>query len=254
MKTVKLLKSFGQTHSAVGIMLHVILLESALELIPREITQLKEIQRNASRRGKKPGELLLDQTHHGRSMTQLERHERRGRPDIVYLSLMSLLETPLCRQNTLSVYVHMQDGRIIELASEVRLPRNYNRFIGLFEQLLLVGSVPPDGTPLLRIMDYDLAQLITRIGSQSPRVTTALMVEGGHPTSFLDLQSFFLERRETPMIVGVGAFPHGDFSKRVSELFETQLRLDSDVMMAWHVCTEVVWAYHGALERAQHIH
>jgi rRNA small subunit pseudouridine methyltransferase Nep1 len=232
-------------------MLHVILLESALELIPKELTSLKEIQRHAFRRGKKPGEILLDQTHHGRSMTRLEDHTRRGRPDIVYLSLMSLLETPLCKQNELSIHVHLQDGRIIEVNNEVRLPRNYGRFTGLFEQLLLEGSVPPKGTPLLRVTDHNLDDLLLQIGSGSSNGTEVLMVEDGQPTSFLDLQSLFLKQIQTPLIVGVGAFPHEEFSDKVSSLFETRLRLNSDVMMAWHVCAEVVWAYSSAQERVQ---
>ncbi|RDE15127.1 MAG: 16S rRNA methyltransferase, partial [Candidatus Thorarchaeota archaeon] len=65
-------------------MLHVILLDCALELVPSEISSFKEVQKQAGRRGKKPNEILLDQTHHGRAMTKLDRADRRGRPDIVF--------------------------------------------------------------------------------------------------------------------------------------------------------------------------
>ncbi|MHA1288609.1 MAG: 16S rRNA methyltransferase, partial [Candidatus Thorarchaeota archaeon] len=99
-------------------MLHMILLECAMELVPSEISALKQIQKHAARRGKKSIELLLDQSHHGREMTRLEDGLQRGRPDIVFHSLMSILETPLCKSGNLTVHLHLQDGRIIEVNPE----------------------------------------------------------------------------------------------------------------------------------------
>ena len=82
-------------------MLHIILLDCALELVPSEISSMKQIQKHATRRDKKTTEILLDQSHHGRAMTKLSDYERRGRPDITFLSLMSILETPLCKEGLL---------------------------------------------------------------------------------------------------------------------------------------------------------
>ena len=90
-----------------------ILLECAMELVPSELSALKQIQKHAARRGKKSTELLLDQSHHGREMTRLEDGLQRGRPDIVFHSLMSILETPLCKSGNLTVHLHLQDGRIV---------------------------------------------------------------------------------------------------------------------------------------------
>ncbi len=224
-------------------MLHVILLDSALELVPSEISALKEIQRYASRKGKKPGEILLDQTHHGRSMTRLDEHRRRGRPDIVYLSLMTLLETPLCKEGHLSVHIHCQDGRIIELDRSVRLPRNYDRFVGLFEQLLSEGAVPPDGPPLLRITGENLSQLLDRIHQKSGDILSILAAEDGESTTIADFEAMLPSSVKTPVAIGIGAFPHGDMSSEIKSLFDRHLRLDSDMMMAWHVCAEAVWVY-----------
>ncbi len=223
-------------------MLHVILLDSALELIPSEITSQKIIQRHASRRGKKPTELLLDQNHHGQSMLKLENHERRGRPDIAYLCLMTLLESPLCKGGLLRVYIHLQDGRIIETNPSVRLPRNYDRFVGLFEQILLHGKVPPKGDSLLWITDYTLSSLLEKIQGKDESISI-LATEGGKKTSLKQLSNIFPTDETQNVVIGVGAFPHGDLEESTKKSFETHIELDPEIMMAWHVCGEILWIY-----------
>ncbi len=224
-------------------MLHVILLECAIELVPRELTSLKEIQAHARRRRKKPGQLMLDQTHHGRAMIRLDGKEKRGRPDITFLSLLSILETPLCKAGLLTVHLHLVDGRVIEISPDVRLPRNYDRFVGLFEQLLMNGRIPPEGEPLARMIDTSLPDLISNLAAGSGESLLLLAIENGTKTSAKSLRSILPQDSTMPVILGVGAFPHGDMSNSVKELFSTHLKLDKEVMMAWHVCAEVLWTY-----------
>jgi rRNA small subunit pseudouridine methyltransferase Nep1 len=200
---------------------------------------MKQIQKHATRRGKKPTELLLDQTHHGQAMTKLSDYERRGRPDITFLSLMSVLETPLCKENFLSVYLHLQDGRIVEVRSDVRLPRNYDRFVGLMEQLLSSGRVPPEGDALLHMIDKSLGDLVKDLNAEQ----TILAMEGGQKTTVHSLSKSLPTDTSVPIIMGVGAFPHGALSESTIALFDTKLEFDKEVMMAWHVCAEVVWTY-----------
>jgi rRNA small subunit pseudouridine methyltransferase Nep1 len=229
-----------------------ILLECALELIPSELSSLKQIQKHAARRGKKPTEILLDQSHHGREMTRLEDGLQRGRPDILFHSLISLLETPLCKSGYLTLHLHLQDGRIIEINPEVRLPRNYDRFIGLFEQLLLKGQVPIEGTPLLKITRKSLSDLVTELKKGSSDALSILAIENGLRTPIDSLHSKLPHDASLPVIVGVGAFPHGDFSGELVKLFETHLELDIEVMMAWHVCAEILWTYSSKIGVIQH--
>ncbi|MFW9844030.1 MAG: 16S rRNA methyltransferase [Candidatus Thorarchaeota archaeon] len=224
-------------------MLHMILLECALELVPSEISAMKQVQKHAARRGKKPIEILLDQSHHGREMTRLENGLQRGRPDIVFHSLMSLLETPLCKSGNLTIHLHLQDGRIIEVNPEVRLPRNYDRFVGLIEQLLIKGQVPVDGPPLLKITKKTLPDLVTELKRDGAGAQSILTIENGLKTTIDVLQSKLPVDSSVPVIVGVGAFPHGDFSEDMKKLFEVHLELDTEVMMAWHVCAEILWIY-----------
>ena len=224
-------------------MLHIVLLDCALELMPREISSLKQIQQHASRRKKKPSEILLDQTYHGQSMTRLAQSERRGRPDIAFLSLLSILETPLCKEGILDVHLHLQDGQVVSVQNDVRLPRNYDRFVGLLEQLLLKKQVPPQGTPLLRITQETLEDLILRLKAGPNKAITLLAIEGGKQTTIEGFRSLLPEDPAVPVIVGIGAFPHGTLSEEIVSLFDTHLELDREVMMAWHVCAEIIWTY-----------
>ncbi|TXT56553.1 MAG: Ribosomal RNA small subunit methyltransferase Nep1 [Candidatus Thorarchaeota archaeon] len=224
-------------------MLFIILLECSIELVPSELTALKPIQKHAGRRKKKPTELLLDQSYHGMVMPRLEEHERRGRPDIVFLSLHTLLETPLCKQGGLQLYLHLRDGRIVYVNSQVRIPRNQERFVGLLEQLLVVGRVPPHGDSLLEVTDHTLPSLISDLEAKHSRVKSFIAVEDGESTTFDGLVELYPSDPKEHVVFGVGAFPHGDFSPSVIQLFEKKLCLDVDVMMAWHVCAEILWSY-----------
>ncbi len=224
-------------------MLHIILLECALETIPPEIAGSKEVQSYATRRKKAPSTLLLDQTYHGRAMRRLPNHERRGRPDIVFACLLSILESPLCRAGFLEVYLHLADGRIIEVNPTVRLPRNHERLVGLFEQLLVSGKVPPDGPPLMQIHEMRLQDLIERLTSKRDDALRLLALETGRPTDMDELGALLPADPSVPVVCGVGAFPHGDLSESIRSLFDVHVCLDPEVMMAWHVCSEVLWTY-----------
>ncbi|MDH4213810.1 MAG: 16S rRNA methyltransferase [Candidatus Thorarchaeota archaeon] len=224
-------------------MLTVILLDCALEIVPSEISSFKDIQKQAGRKGKKPNEILLDQTYHGRAMTKLDKSDRRGRPDIIFHSLVTLLETPLCKEGLLRVYLHLQDKRVVEINPEVRLPRNYDRFVGLMEQLLIEKRVPVEGEPLLEITRRTLTDLLSKLKEEHSGTTTILAIEGGKRTGVQDFRDLLPDDASVPVVVGIGAFPHGDLSEDIKQLFDLHLELDREVMMAWHVCAEVLWIY-----------
>ncbi len=229
-------------------MLIVFLLDCALELVPSEISSFKDVQKQAGRKGKKPNEILLDQTYHGRAMTKLDKSDRRGRPDIVFHSLVTLLETPLCKEGLLQVYMHLQDGRVIEINPDVRLPRNYDRFVGLIEQLLINGRVPVEGEPLLQVSKQNLSSFISKLRDESPNAETILTIEGGQKTSIRSFRDLLPDDVSVPVVIGIGAFPHGDISDDIKQLFNKHLELDREIMMAWHVCAEVLWIYSERVE------
>lgn len=180
------------------------LLDSALELVPQDIVKHPAVIKSASKRGKKPEETLLDISLHYYAMKDLKDFNKRGRPDIIHLAMILFLtEIPEIKGE---FYIHTIDSKIIWVNPEMRPPKNYNRFVGLMEQLLKNGKVPTNKEPtLMKIVGSGLKTL-------KPRYKIALLSENGKrisPEKLCELGDDWL--------IGVGAFQHGDFSKEVLE-------------------------------------
>lgn len=192
-------------------MLHLVLADSELETIPKEIATEKAIREEARRVDKKATDLILDSNFHHREMEKLEDKKRRGRPDIVHICLISALDSPLNREGQLKIHLHTRHDKIIEIDPETRIPRSYNRFIGLMEQLFLTGGVPPSD-PLLKIFDKTLQEKLEEIGS----VKTFTLSERGRSVEGRDLFRDFSINDDVAIIVG--GFPHGDYISDVEKL------------------------------------
>lgn len=218
-------------------MLHLLLAESALETVPKQLWSHPSVAKRAKSLGKKPGETLLDRTYHHRAMIQLENDERRGRPDIVHFSLLEALGTPLNKEGLLTVYVHTIDGHIIRVEPKVRLPRNYDRFMGLIEQLYKEGRVPTEGQPLLKLGEGSLGDVLSEV---RPSYVMAFTREGESET--LENAMRTLLRQESPAVI-VGAFPHGGFSKKTIEIADLAVSIDPEMLEAWTVTSRVIYEY-----------
>jgi len=192
-------------------MLHLVLVEAPLELIPLSIATQPIIQMIAKKRGKKPTDMLLDISLHYKAMKYLPKRHKRGRPDIVHRFLIESLGSPFNKMGLLKTYIHTINDEIIEMRQDLRIPKNYNRFIGLMEQLLIEGAVPKD-EPLMWIFKGGLQQLIERI---KPEIII-LMHEKGEYMNVMELAEK-ISRFKNSMIL-VGGFPHGDFEKEIFEL------------------------------------
>lgn len=211
-------------------MLHLVIAEAELELVPESIIDHPSVINYARRRGKRPEEVLLDSTYHHSALRKLEDGERRGRPDIVHICLLNALESIANKEGLLRVYVHTRNDEVIYIKPETRIPRNYNRFVGLMESLFKKGAVP-EGLELLRIEEKNLDDLISEVGPDEVFV----MHESGQrmrPHEFGKLLSEF----ENPLVV-VGGFPHGDFKRNIPS---RKISLYQDPLMAWTVVNEVI--------------
>jgi len=224
-----------------GMELVLILAESAIELVPPELTKHPSVLKLARKRGKKPNEILLDRSYHHTAMRSLKDAEKRGRPDIAHTTLLQLLGTPLNREGLLQTYVHTVDNRVVEIDSDVRLPVNYDRFVGLLEQLYAVGRVPEVGEPLLAIRKQTLNQLL---GEIKPSTTVAFTTLGKYED--LGKLSGKLAKERKPAIL-IGAFPRGHFSKETLDLAGRAVRIDREALEAWVVASRAVYAYELAI-------
>jgi rRNA small subunit pseudouridine methyltransferase Nep1 len=210
-------------------MISIVLAESALETVPKEIADHPSVKRPAERKGKDPTSTLLDISYHYAAMKDLKDWDRRGRPDITYVTLLTLLESPLNKEGRLSIYVHTMKDFIISVDPEVKLPRNYTRFEGLMEQLFEVFKVPPKGKPLMTLKRGTLRDLIRVVGSSR----TFFLTENGRKTK---MESFGKRviKEDRPLIV-IGGFQRGEFSEENLSLADEKISVYKEPLDAWIV-------------------
>ncbi len=214
-------------------MFHIIIADSELETIPKEMASEKPIREEAKKANKKPTDLLLDSNYHHREMEKIEQNERRGRPDIIHACLLTALDTPLNRENLLRIHIHTRHDKIIEIDPETRIPRSYNRFIGLIEQLFQIGAVPPEDS-LLKIHDKTLRQKISEI--EPEKIIT--LSERGERIDRNELLKNISPDQDIAVLIG--GFPHNDFKSDVEEFSDEIIKIYSESLDAVTVLNHII--------------
>lgn len=211
----------------------VILAEASLELVPPEIAHHPAIVRNARRRSKSPREVLLDISLHYAAMRRLKNREKRGRPDIVHVTLLELLSSPLNIEGKLFIRVHTINDYVIEVDPSARIPRNYNRFVGLMEQLLNVGRVPPNSEePLLKALPMSFDTLLKNLGSEG----VILLSEEG---VLMRPEEICRKSVESGEPIVIGGFPHGDFDPLIKERATITASIYKKPLDTWVVASRI---------------
>jgi len=227
--------------------LTLVLVESALQIVPPEIQSHTQIKRYAERREKKPDEVLLDRAFHHAAMQKLARKgyripvEKMGRPDIVHNVLLQIIETPLNWEGMLRVFVHTQDDYVISINPKVRLPKNYVRFVGLIEQLFAQKRVPEKGEPLMQLEKSTLQKLV--------RNTHPSNVLGFSILGKSTLMRNAAERTcklENPLVF-VGGFPRGHFGSGTRSLLNEICSVDHASLDAWVVASRFVYDFEWSI-------
>jgi len=226
--------------------LTLVIAEAALELVPREIWHHELIKKHARKRGKKPWEIVLDKSLHYRAMLSLPQHHKRGRPDIVHVCLLEALGSPLNKRGLLRVYVHTIDNRVISVDPSTRIPRHYYRFVGLMEQLLTEGRIPPNSDkPLMKCTRMTFPELLNELGIE----LSVLMHERGERVKLDDLGSWIASEmvKGRRVAVVVGGFPHGDFNEDVLNAVSRRVSIFDEVLDSWVVTSRILAAVELAL-------
>jgi rRNA small subunit pseudouridine methyltransferase Nep1 len=219
-----------------------ILVESALEVIPQSLRSNPIVVRQARRRETKLSSMLLDVSIHHNLMNGLPDHRRRGRPDIVHMTLLSVLGSPLCKENMMQVYVHTRDDYVIEVDPSTHLPRVYNRFTGLMSQLFETGRVPPlTDKPFLKINKETLGGLLKRLEPTK----TILFTKAGKPAT-METTMRELSRQSKPVIM-IGGFPHEHPSETTQKLADEKTSIDRSMLESWVVAARAVYEYERAI-------
>ena len=214
-------------------MLNIVLADSELELIPSKIQGHNIIKRSAKKSDKNPSEMLLDSNYHHKAMKKLKQSERRGRPDIIHISLLCALESILNKEKELNLFIHTRNDKVIEIDSETRLPRSYNRFIGLFEKLFKTKTVPKD-LELLKLRNETLKNLLNDLNGEK-------LVMTGEGESVTELKKQFPKSGDTTVIIG--GFPKGDY---ISNPKGKKISIYKEQLTAWSTLNEVISEYERA--------
>ncbi|MGP3668256.1 MAG: 16S rRNA methyltransferase [Candidatus Bathyarchaeota archaeon] len=223
-------------------MLNFILVETALETIPAEIQNHPQIKAYAKKVGKKPEKVLLDKSYHYQAMGKLPFKEKRGRPDIVHFTLLEVLGSPLNLEGLIKTYIHTFVNYVIYVNPETRLPKNYNRFVGLIEQLFQVGKIPLEGKTLLTLEKLNIENLIKKLNPSK----TFLLTEKGKPLTPTMLAEK-LEKENNPIIM-VGGFPHGEFKDETLKLADEKVCIDPKPLDTWIVTSRIITTYEAKIK------
>jgi len=199
--------------------------------VPGELRNDPSVVGDARRRGVDASRILLDRSFHHRAMLRLREGPKRGRPDLVHVTLLNITGTPLYSEGGVKVYVHTYANEVIELQEKTRIPKSYFRFRGLLEQ----AFTEKPKTGLLRVRDSSFERLLKEIGSDS---VVGLSTQG-RKTSMDELSAMIGAARK-PCVV-IGGFPAGHFSPKALEEMDELLRIHDKALEAHVVAARVIY-------------
>ena len=216
-------------------MITIILAESSLELIPNEMHNHPSVTSYSKKFKKDPSKTLLDNSWHFGAMKGLENEIKRGRPDILHLTLLSLCTTPAFYENKITVFVHTINDEIISINNNTRLPKSYHRFQGLMEKLFLTKKIESEDEILMKIEKLSLSQIISKI---KPTKIIGLTTNGQKTT----LGKLVEQIQENSCIL-IGGFQKGHFSKETEKIIEKSFSIHDSSLEAHLVASRLVYEY-----------
>jgi len=211
--------------------LNLIIAEAALELVPDELARHPSVRNDARRRELAPTELLLDRSTHHSAMLKLHENYKRGRPDLVHLTLLSVTSTPLYQSGRLGVYIHTRNNLVLEFREKTRPPKSYFRFRDLMQKVL--KERPSSG--LIRVRSASIPELLRQL---SPDLTVGLSVQG-KPVALENLARQVAASKNTAVLIG--GFPKGHFTPETTKSLDLLARVDVNPLDAHVVAARFVY-------------
>lgn len=213
-------------------MIHLVFAEASLELVPTNLLSHPSVKKYAERFNKGTS-ILLDDSYHHSAMRNLKHWEKRGRPDIVHLSLLEALGSPLCKEGKLKLYVHTWDDNLLIIDPSTRLPRNYNRFKGLMEQLLAETGKKSELIAVKK--GITIKALMDVLGCGNAVIGFS---RKGEKRKLKDI--FSDSDLQGDVAVVIGGFPRGGFSDAVAAVIVHKISLHELRLDAWVVTSRVL--------------
>ena len=216
-------------------MLSLVLAESSLELVPKELQLHNSVISQSRKLGKNPSEILLDNSWHFGAMKGIKDEIKRGRPDLVHISLLEACTIPLYYEKKIMVYVHTINDKVIFIGEDVHLPKSYHRFAGLIEKLFLEKVIQADGRKLLEIKDMTFDQLLEEI---RPKRIIGLSTQGIKSSC-----ENVAKKLTSDSCLVIGGFPKGHFSDKIKKRFEYLVSVNNSPLESHVVISRVLYEY-----------
>lgn len=203
-----------------------LLAEAEVELMPAEIARDPKVQARAKKRRRAAEHLLLDQAADHEAMRSLPEGDRRGRPDIVHLCALLLLDSPLAARGEIRLLVHTRRDVLITPRAAWRPPRSQAKTYQLLEDGLRQGSVPHGDPILVAERGVTLREALGRCAGA--RVLLDETGEAARTAAFEDIA-----RTHADLTLVLGAFPRGGFRQVDARDFDRTLRVAATPISAW---------------------
>lgn len=216
-------------------MLYIILAESSLELIPKKIHNHPSVTSYSKKFKKNSSNTLLDNSWHFGAMKGLDNEIKRGRPDIIHLTLLSLCTTPVFYKNKIKIFVHTVNDEVISINNNTRLPKSYHRFQGLMEKLFLTKKIESEDEILMEMKNSSLSQLVSKI---KPTRIIGLTTQGQK----ICLDKLVEQIEENSCII-LGGFQKGHFSNETEKIIDKSFSINDSSLEAHLVASRLAYEY-----------
>lgn len=212
----------------ISIILYDASLQSAVEF-PENFLRHKAIQNDAAREGCPAEQLIVDIARHYPAIRELESSTRLkiGRPDLVHVSLLTMLHHPLMTVNPHRAYVQTIGDNWFSVPSDWRIPVNYIRFMGLMRQLFFSRRVPDSKKPILELKKGNLGELIEIEGLSGRKI---LLSSTGDLIAAEDLAANI---SKSGGILIVGGFQKGEPSKMAIDVADEVCSISPQELSSW---------------------
>ena len=216
-------------------MIFLIIAESALELVPNNLQSHPSVLSQSQKIGKRPSNILLDNSWHFAAMKGIENEIKRGRPDLVHFSILEATSIPLYATNKIKIFVHTITDKVITIGENVHIPKSYHRFTGLIEKLFQEKTISSNNQELLSIKDQTFGELVDEI---NPTKIIGLSTTG----KLTSLENLGKNLPENCCIV-IGGFQKGHFSELIRSRFNDVYSIEKTSLEAHVVVARMLYEY-----------
>lgn len=220
-------------------MLNLIIADSELELIPFDMLEDYAIRKYAKKKNKPAKEIILDSNfmHGAIDRYYPGKSNRMGRPDIIYIVLQVAMESILNKKGKLRVFVHTKNNMIITINPETRIPKSYNRFVGLMEDLFKKEEIRSGDNILLSLSEGHVEDLVPQIGAGR----TVVFSPRGAVSRIGEVIS-----TDEDITAIIGGFSEGDYVSNVYDLGKS-VSIYEEELTIWSVASEAIAEYERVL-------